>query len=227
MRNRRKKDAVMDAQGVGNERCHPADGEQARGKGEGPVPTTSTTMLKQIAGAAEHPRWEEFVAKYRPMLEAFARGRFPELEADDLIQETLLGVMKALPEYVAREDKKGAFHNFLTGVLRHKALDALRREGRRTAAEAKRAPGGTEEGGSRGEEWMKTIYAVALEQLMGNPKLGARTKQIFKRTALDGEKPQAVADSLLVSRDVVDQTKRRMMERLRETVERLKHVDGI
>ena len=74
---------------------------------------------------------------------------------------------------------------------------------------------------------MKTIYAVALEQLMGNPKLGARTRQIFRRTALEGEKPQAVADSLLVSRDVVDQTKSRMTQRLREIVERLKHVDGI
>ena len=88
-------------------------------------------MLKQIAGASEHPRWEEFVAKYRPMLEAYARERFPGLEADDLIQETLVGLMKALPDYVAREDRNGAFHNFLTGVLRHKALDALRREDRR------------------------------------------------------------------------------------------------
>ena len=210
----------MDAKGTGSGRRNPA-------KGDGPVPKTSTTMLKQIAGAAEHPRWEEFVAKYRPMLEAYARGRFPELEADDLIQDTLLGVMKALPDYVAQEDKKGAFHNFLTGVLRHKALDALRREKRWSAAEAKGRMEGTAAAESRGEEWMKTIYAVALEQLMGNPRLGARTRQIFRRTALEGEKPQAVADSLLVSRDVVDQTKSRMTQRLREIVERLKHVDGI
>ena len=38
------------------------------------IPKTSTTMLKQIAGMAEHPRWAEFVAKYRPMLE----GRLAE-----------------------------------------------------------------------------------------------------------------------------------------------------
>lgn len=191
------------------------------------IPRTSTTMLKQIAGAAEHPRWAEFAAKYRPMLEAYARDRFPGLEADDLIQETLLGVMKALPGYVEREDKKGAFHNFLTGVLRHKAVDALRRAGRRSEAEAVavRDGGGAEDDGA--EEWRKTVYAAALGQLMGSSRLGARSKQIFVRTALRGEKPAAVAESLGVERRVVDLTKSRMTARLRELVECLKDVDGI
>lgn len=189
------------------------------------IPKTSTTLLKQIAGAAEHPRWEEFVAKYRPAMETYARERFPGVEADDLIQETLLGLMRALPEYVAREDRQGAFHNYLAGVLRHKALDALRRAGRREEAEALAASAG--EGEASEEEWRKTVYAVALEQLMANPRVGARSKQIFTRTALRGEKPQEVAESLLVSRGLVDLTKRRMTERLRALVERLKDVDGI
>ena len=193
----------------------------------GKPPKTSTTLLKQIAGAAEHPRWGEFVAKYRPMLEAHARERFPGLEADDLIQETLLGVMKALPEYVAREDRQGAFHNFLTGVLRHKAVDALRKAGRRAEAEALAGAESAADGAEQEEEaWRKTIYAVALEQLMGNPRLGARSKQVFLRVALRGEKPQAVAESLGVERGVVDLTKRRMTLRLREIIESLKNADG-
>lgn len=192
-----------------------------------PIPKTSTTMLKQISGTAEHPRWREFVAKYRPMLEGFMRERFPGLDADDLIQETLLGVMKALPDYVAREDRKGAFHNFLTGVLRHKAVDALQEAGRRSEAEALAAldvPGGAS---NASEEWRRTVYAAALEQLLENPRLGARSKQIFLRVAVQGEKPQAVAESLGVDRRVVDLTKKRMMDRLRELVEKLKDVDGI
>ena len=192
----------------------------------GRIPTTSTTLLKQIAGTAEHPRWAEFVAKYRPMMEGFMRERFPGLEADDVIQETLLGVMKALPGYVEREDRKGAFHNFLTGVLRHKAIDALQRAGRRSGAESLAALERTDGDGNE-EEWRRTVYAVALGQLMDNPRLGARSKQIFLRTALRGEKPQAVAESLGVSRGVVDLTKTRMTARLRELVERLKDVDGI
>ena len=190
-------------------------------------PKTSTTLLKQISAAAEHPRWAEFVAKYRPMMESFMHERFPGLEAEDLIQETLVGVMKALPDYVEREDRKGAFHNFLTGILRHKAIDALQRAGRRIGAEALAAGGGTDTAGEEEEAWRRTVYAVALGQLMDNPRLGARSKQIFLRTALRGEKPQAVAESLGVSRGVVDVTKARMTARLRELVERLKDVDAL
>ena len=190
-------------------------------------PTTSTTLLKQISAAADHPRWAEFVAKYRPMMEGYMRERFPGMEPDDLVQETLLAVMKALPGYVEREDRKGAFHNFLTGVLRHKAIDALQRAGRRTGAESLAALEQTDGDADSEEEWRRTIYAVALGQLMDNPRLGARSKQIFLRTALRGEKPQDVAESLGVSRGVVDLTKARMTARLRELVERLKDVDGI
>lgn len=189
------------------------------------APTTSTTMLKQISGMADHPRWGEFVAKYRPMLEAYARDRFPGVEADDLIQETLLGVMKALPGWVEREERMGPFHNFLTGVLRHKAVDALRKAGRRNEAEALAVREPSLAAGE--EDWRRTIYATALGQLMGNPRLGARSKQIFMRVAMQGESPQEVAESLGVGRGVVDLTKKRMLERLRELVERLKDVDGI
>ena len=190
-------------------------------------PKTSTTMLKQIAGATEHPRWTAFVARYRPMMESYMRERFPGLEADDMIQETLLALMDALPGYVEAVEGKGAFHNFLTGVLRHKAIDALQREGRRSGAESLAAPEGPAADGDSEEEWRRTVYAVALGQLMDNPRLGARSKQIFLRTALRGEKPQAVAESLGVARGVVDLTKARMTARLRELVERLKDVDGI
>ena len=54
----------------------------------GLIPETSTTLLKNLAQDAQHVRWGEFVARYRPMMEAFLRKRFPDLEADDIIQET-------------------------------------------------------------------------------------------------------------------------------------------
>ena len=214
-----ERDAEMDAKGK----------EKGR-RGASAVPKTSTTMLKQISGAAEHPRWTEFVAKYRPMMEGYMRERFPGLDADDLIQETLLALMEALPGYVAGAEGKGAFHNFLTGVLRHKAVDALRAGERRerlarshaeAAAVAAVAGEGEEE-----DAWRETVYAAALEQLLADPSVNARHKQMFVRTALKGEKAADVAASLLTSRDAVDQAKKRLTARLRELVERLEDVDG-
>lgn len=198
------------------------------------IPATSTTLLKQISGAAEHPRWTEFVAKYRPMMEAYMRERFPGVEADDMIQETLLALMEALPGYVeARtEGEKGAFHNFLTGVLRHKALSALRSRGRREDLERRHAEetaaavtAGEED--AEAAEWRETVYAAALEQLLADPSVNERHKRMFARTALMGEKPADVAASLLSTRDAVEQAKRRLTARLRELVERLKRVDGL
>ena len=58
------------------------------------MPTTSTTLLRDIAQDSRNARWDEFVPRYRPMMEAFMRERFPSLEADDIIQETLVALCR-------------------------------------------------------------------------------------------------------------------------------------
>ena len=96
------------------------------------IPTTSTTLLRDMANDLQHERWGEFVTRYRPMMEAFMHERFPSLEADDIIQETLIALCKILPSYRYAPDEKGHFHNFLTGILRNKARTALRKEQRQS-----------------------------------------------------------------------------------------------
>ena len=94
------------------------------------IPTTSTTLLRDLANDSQHVRWDEFVACYRPMMEAFMRERFPSLDADDVIQETLIAVCTALPSYRYVPEEKGYFHNYLTGILRNKALRQLHKDQR-------------------------------------------------------------------------------------------------
>ena len=67
------------------------------------VPETSTTLLSNVRDA-EHPRWPEFVAKYRPMMEAYLNAHFPTLEADDVIQETFAALCSILPSYIYDPD---------------------------------------------------------------------------------------------------------------------------
>jgi len=92
--------------------------------------TTSTTLLRDLARDSQHARWGEFVARYRPMMESFMRERFPSLDADDTIQETLVAVWAALPSYRYAPEEKGHFHNYLTGILRNKALRQLHKDRR-------------------------------------------------------------------------------------------------
>lgn len=192
------------------------------------VPTTSTSLLRSLAGSAGCPRWGEFVARYRPAMESFMSNRFPGLDAGDIIQETFVAVAKALPDYEYVPDEKGHFHNYLTGILRHKALATLRTEQRRKTHlrnYAESTEEGDAEAGKASEEWNKSIFEIALQQFMADPKVAPRNKQILVRTAIRGEKPEDVAKSLLVTRDVVDQTKKRMLEKIRGIARRLEDAE--
>lgn len=194
------------------------------------APDTSTTLLRDLAGRADHPRWGEFVVRYRPLMESYLHEWFPSLEMDDLIQETFVAIAKTVPDYRYVPDEKGHFHNYLTGILHHKALNALKRQNRRNEVTREYALDPSARGIGNDadvEKWRETVCEVALQQLLADPSVTGRKRQIFMRTAMKGESPEDVAASLAVSRAVVDQTKKRMMDRLRELVERLKHAGNI
>lgn len=103
----------------------------------GGCPQTSATLLQNLASDSQHARWGEFVARYRPMMAAFMQSHFPTLDADEAIQQTLIALIRIFPVYRYVPDEKGSFHNYLTGVLRHKALKLRAAENR--AAERRRA----------------------------------------------------------------------------------------
>ena len=229
------------------------------------IPTTSTTLLRDLAQDSQHARWGEFVARYRPMMEAFMRERFPTLEADDVIQETLIELIRVFPIYHYSPKEKGHFHNYLTGILRHRALRMMGEEQRRAklAEEMRRvrdnapyqngivgraacpqaaaagngnAPywdGGTgraacpQAAETDDEEWRHSLLEIALQQLLADESIHERTRLVFARVAVNGEKPDEVAAAFGITRNAVDQMKSRMMARLKELVAALEKADGV
>ena len=196
------------------------------------IPTTSTTLLKDLAKDSQHARWGEFVARYRPMMEAFMRERFPSLDADDVIQETLIELIKAFPVYHYSPREKGHFHNYLTGILRHRALRLADEESRRAARQVPSVGQMVADMPSflAAEEesaWRASLLEIALQQLLSDSTIHERTRQVFARVAVNGEKPEAVAAAFGITRNAVDQMKSRLMARLRELVAALEKVDGI
>lgn len=191
------------------------------------IPTTSTTLLRDLAHDSQHARWGEFVSRYRPMMEAFVRERFPSLDADDILQETLVAIAKALPNYRYAPGERGHFHNYLVGVLRNKALMALRskeRDDKLKSAYAETVSAGRNGDCADDEMWRRSVFEIALQQLMADASIHERTKQIFVRTTIKLEPPEEVARSLGVSRNVVDQQKRRTLAKFRSLVAALKGV---
>ena len=221
------------------------------------IPTTSTTLLRDVANDSQHVRWGEFVARYRPAMEAFMRARFPSLEADDVIQETLVAVWAALPSYRHAPDEKGYFRNYLTGILRNKALRQLQKEQRQAeiaetlgsrvprdrdgragahpssdiASQCSlrsgdmRTPPGTMSDDE--QSWREALVEIALRQLMNDESIQSRTRQVFLRVAVNGEKPDDVAAAFGIERNAVDQIKNRMMPRLQKIVANLEKAGNI
>ena len=163
------------------------------------IPSTSTTLLRQIGGDVRHARWAEFVARYSPMCRHYLRRHFPSLETDDILQETFVALAKALPKYHYDPQGKGHFRNYLVGVLRNKALMALRKQKRDEEVLAEYAKAGATALVAADGDWRKAVFEIALQQLMADPSIHDRTKQIFVRTAIKQEKPDAVATALGVS----------------------------
>ena len=190
--------------------------------------TTSTTLLKAIGADADSPRWTEFVACYKPVMESFLSREFPSVSADDVMQETLLVLVRKLPDYRYAPDEKGHFKSWLLGILKNKAREELKRQGRVSRAEdaakdvaaLEPSVAASDADGADGDGRI-AAYEVALQQLLANPKLSERTRQIFIRTALKGEDPASVAALFGTTRNNVDQIKSRLTGELRELATRL------
>lgn len=219
----------------------------------GATPQTSTTLLRDLAQDSQHARWGEFVARYRPMMEAYLRERFPHVDVDDAVQETLIALIKSMPVYRYVPEETGHFHSYLTGILRHKALRQVRSDRQRAKiaemfcngesilgrARSPSAPYGTgRDGRARSpsaphnempddeQSWREALLEIALQQLLADESVHARTREVFRRVAVNGEKPEDVGSSLGITRNAVDQMKSRMTLRLKELVRALEKADG-
>lgn len=194
------------------------------------TPTTSTTLLSDLASDSRHARWTDFVRRYRPFMEAYLRRRFPSLDADEVVAETLIALVDILRDYRYNPSELGSFHNYLTGVLRHKALHLCRANDRmnafkehyRSLSDEPPSPLSDE---AEEEAYRQGLLEVALSQFFANATIAPRTKEIFRRVALAGESPDAVAKSFRIERHAVDQIKSRSVARLREIILELERAD--
>lgn len=237
-----RKSVIFNAYSGGSEEM---DARMERGS----VPVTSESLLLGLAESRE-ASWRRFVALYRPMMRAFlGQRKYAKVDAEETIQETLVELFRVMPHYRYRHGEKGAFHCYLKKIMRNLAVSGFRRQSRRGAREMayleRRIAAGDvslardwesdEEavvparvllatGDSESEreelEWHRALLRLALQELEGST--GNKLHwQIFARTALDEEPAGQVAESLMVSCDMVYQTKKRMLGRLKSIVKGL------
>jgi RNA polymerase sigma-70 factor (ECF subfamily) len=92
-----------------------------------PASEADRQLVKRIRDG-EADAWQQCIDVYEGRLLAFARARLQDRSAaEDIVQETLLGFLKALPNY----DERTPLESWLFSIASHKLVDALRRSGRR------------------------------------------------------------------------------------------------
>lgn len=199
------------------------------------APTTSISLLATISSHADSVRWTEFFQKYEQPMRCFLRVHYPTVEADDALQETLIALMKALPNYRYTPDANGHFRNYLLGILSHKAAD-LQRKGARlsTLRAGLRAEQGTgllmktdastamtmraPEPPPDEAAWKNAVFEAAVEQLLADIRIPPTKREVFRHVALLHERPEDVAARFGLSRANVDTIKHRLLVRLTERI---------
>lgn len=92
-----------------------------------PASEADRQLVKRIRDG-EADAWQQCIDTYEGRLLAFARARLQDrTAAEDIVQETFLGFLKALPNY----DDRTPLESWLFSIAAHKLIDSMRRSGRR------------------------------------------------------------------------------------------------
>jgi len=186
------------------------------------VPVTSKSLLKVLGEDSQSPRWTEFARMYASTIDAFLFKYFPNVDKEDVVNETLMALVEKLPIYEYDPDTKGHFRNYLIGIVRFKAIEQVKRYRRnevlKEALETKAQLDWEYETQSYSvdlRDWRREAYEAALAQFMADRKISTRDKEIFRRVVLQGESPEDVAAVFDIKRNNVDQIKARMVAKLK------------
>ncbi|HEX3998261.1 MAG TPA: RNA polymerase sigma factor [Pirellulales bacterium] len=91
---------------------------------------SSDAILIDRIRAGEPEAWKELIARFEGRLLAYVEARLHRRDvAEDVVQETLIGLLTSLPNY----DAARPLESYLFSIAAHKLTDHLRRQGRRPA----------------------------------------------------------------------------------------------
>lgn len=201
--------------------------------------TTRETLLERLKAGGGATDWEQFFQIYQGVIVRYAQKLgLGQDQAFDVLQETMITLMRLLPDFTY-DRRKGKFRNFVFTIVHRKALAALRRAARRgeVSMDQSDEPGGRRlidvlpdpaseaEAARHQEAWRESVMEQALENLRRDPSVQPRTLEVFEAYALRGRSPAEVARQYGLKENAIYQIKNRLTQRLREEVRALLEED--
>ena len=191
---------------------------------------TRPSLLERVKNREDQGSWQEFNDIYGKLILGFAiRAGLTEVEAQEVVQETLIAAAKNLPEF-RYDPKVCSFKTWLLNLSNWRVKDQLRkrlpaehskaREADRTATIERVAdPAGVELEQIWDREWHATLLEAACEKVKRQVEL--KQWQIFDLYVLKEWKPGEVAKALGVNVTRVYVTKHRVSAAVKKEIKRL------
>jgi RNA polymerase sigma-70 factor (ECF subfamily) len=188
-------------------------------------PETRASLILRLKNADDVAAWSDFVAIYAPVIFRVAcRHGLQVADAENLIQEVLLSISRALPQWLQREDR-GSFRAWLLKIARNEAVDMLTRRATRPLGkdglEAERLL--AEIPDHRGDlsvqfdlEYEQAVFQWAAAQV--RESVSDTTWQSFWLTHVEGLSVDRVAQQLNMRTGTVYVARGRVMNRIQELV---------
>lgn len=185
---------------------------------------TRITLIERIQNPDDKESWERFVAIYAPGIYRFCRSKgIGHSDAEDLSQEVMRAVLGSIGRFEYREGK-AKFRSWMYQITRNIINTHFGKQSRRLREDGSTVAQLAAENLSEDEEvrrWETDYRARLFEWATGEIKseFNARIWEVFWRTAVEGEDPDAVARENEMSRAAVYVAKSRCLARLREKIE--------
>ena len=189
---------------------------------------TSLSLLARLRQSPENEGWNRLADLYTPLIRAWLRRYdVQDSDANDLVQEVLLAVSKDLGKF-EHAGQPGAFRGWLRAILVNRLRKFWRARDRRPIALADsdidaRLAQLDDPASEMSLIWNREHDQYVLRQLLAlaEPHFAPNTWTAFCRVALDGARPDVVAEEMGISRNAVVIAKCRVLNRLRQESEGL------
>jgi RNA polymerase sigma factor (sigma-70 family) len=210
---------------------------------------TRPSLLHRLQSGDDPQSWKEFYRIYGGLIRFFAaQAGLTADEAEEVVQETAIGVARRLPEFTY-DPKVCRFKTWLLNLTRWRIQNQLRKRARhggapvpppgmsgeapsrpaddtRQTATIERVPDPAvpDFGGEWDAAWEKNLVGQAMEHIRG--RIDERQFQAFDLYAVKGWPAGEVARTLGVSVGWVYLTKHRVAALLTKEVQRLEKISG-
>jgi len=183
--------------------------------------TTSPTLLNRLRQPSQPEAWARFVHLYSPLLLCWARRQgFQDADAQDLVQEVLVKLVRALPTYEWGEGQ--SFRGWLFRVSQNLWESHRRRQVNRALPGANGLSGVEDRPGSADpEEAADRLVLVRRVLELIRRDFSARTWAVFTAVRLDGRPVAEVAAEHGMKPGAVSCAVNRVMTRIRDELTRL------